>query len=151
MKYLVLSDIHANLEALEATLAAAAGYDRALVLGDLVGYGADPNAVIDRIRGLQIGAIIRGNHDKVAAGLEGVEGFNQIAREAIEWTIANLTPENSAWLAALPKGPVLVDDIVDVWDDAKPVPYLVSVPDPYDSISPHHTWGPVVFAAAKVA
>jgi diadenosine tetraphosphatase ApaH/serine/threonine PP2A family protein phosphatase len=114
VKYLVLSDIHANLEALEATLAAAAGYDSALVLGDLVGYGADPNAVIDRIRGLQIGAIIRGNHDKVAAGLEGVEGFNQIAREAIEWTIANLTPENSAWLGALPKGPVLVDDIVEI-------------------------------------
>jgi diadenosine tetraphosphatase ApaH/serine/threonine PP2A family protein phosphatase len=114
VKYLVLSDIHANLEALEATLAAAGAYDMALVLGDLVGYGADPNAVIDCIRGLRIGAMIRGNHDKVAAGLEGVDGFNQIAREAIEWTMSNLTPENSAWLAALPKGPAVVDDMVEI-------------------------------------
>ena len=65
MKYLVISDIHANLEALEATLAAAGDYDRVLVLGDLVGYGADPNAVVERVRALPSAAIIRGNHDKV--------------------------------------------------------------------------------------
>ena len=62
------------------------------MLGDLVGYGADPNAVIERVRGLPTGAIIRGNHDKVAAGLDWVEGFNYLARQAIEWTIAALTP-----------------------------------------------------------
>ena len=66
------------------------------MLGDLVGYGADPNAVIDRVRALPIAAIIRGNHDKVAAGLEDVEGFNHLARQAIEWTAAALTPENRA-------------------------------------------------------
>ena len=114
MKYLVLSDIHANLEALEATLAAATGYDGTLVLGDLVGYGADPNAVVDRVRGLQVAAMIRGNHDKVAAGVEGVEGFNQIAREAVEWTTTVLTAENSAWLAALPKGPVVIDETIEI-------------------------------------
>src|SRR6185369_13448567 len=69
MRYLIISDIHANLEALEATLSAAGEFDGVLVLGDLVGYGADPNAVIDRIRGLAGATIIRGNHDKVGAGI----------------------------------------------------------------------------------
>ena len=68
MRYLILSDIHANLEALESTLAAAGECDAVLVLGDLVGYGADPNAVIDRVQALPNATIIRGNHDKVGAG-----------------------------------------------------------------------------------
>jgi diadenosine tetraphosphatase ApaH/serine/threonine PP2A family protein phosphatase len=114
VRYLIISDIHANLEALEATLAAAEGYDRALVLGDLVGYGADPNAVIDRVRSLPSAAIIRGNHDKVGAGLEDVEGFNHLARFAIAWTAATLTAENRTWLAELPKGPLAIDDDVEI-------------------------------------
>jgi diadenosine tetraphosphatase ApaH/serine/threonine PP2A family protein phosphatase len=114
MTYLVISDIHGNLEALEATLHAAGSYDRVLVLGDLVGYGADPNAVIDRVRALPVAEIIRGNHDKVAAGVEGIEGFNHIARRAIEWTAAALTTDNRTWLAALPQGPVLVDGLAEI-------------------------------------
>lgn len=114
MKYLVISDIHANLEALEATFAAAGDYDRVLVLGDLVGYGADPNAVIERVRALAGATIIRGNHDKVGAGLEGAEGFNHLARHAIRWTTEALTTDNRAWLAALPQGPVTVDDLVEI-------------------------------------
>lgn len=114
MRYLVISDIHANLEALEATLASADGYDRALVLGDLVGYGADPNAVIERVRALPEVTIIRGNHDKVGSGIEDVEGFNHLARFAIAWTTNNLTPENKAWLAALPQGPVIIDQGVEI-------------------------------------
>ena len=114
MKYLVLSDIHANLEALEATLRAAAGYDSTLVLGDLVGYGADPNAVIDRVRELPITAMIRGNHDKVAAGLEGIAGFNQLARDAIQWTAAALTLEHSVWLGTMTKGPVVIDEMIEI-------------------------------------
>lgn len=114
MKYLVLSDIHANFEALEATLAAAGPYDQVLLLGDFVGYGADPNAVIDRVRTLPVAAMIRGNHDKVAAGIADVEGFNQIAREAIGWTASVLTAENRAWLAALPEGPTLIDGTVEI-------------------------------------
>jgi len=75
MRYLVLSDIHGNLEALDAVLqeGSARGYDAVLVLGDLVGYGADPNAVIERVRSLQPAAVIRGNHDKVAAGVEDAD------------------------------------------------------------------------------
>jgi len=72
MRYLILTDIHANLEALDSCLADARsrGYDRTLVLGDVVGYGADPNAVIERIQRLEPHAIVRGNHDKVSCGIE---------------------------------------------------------------------------------
>ena len=114
MRYLILSDIHANIEALEAVLNAAGSYDHALVLGDLVGYGADPNAVIDRVRALGPTTFIRGNHDKVGSGLESTDGFNYLARHAIEWTANSLTDEHRAWLAALPQGPVVVDDLVEI-------------------------------------
>jgi diadenosine tetraphosphatase ApaH/serine/threonine PP2A family protein phosphatase len=114
MKYLILSDIHANLEALEATLSAAGDYDSVLVLGDLVGYGADPNAVIDRVRAFPHATLIRGNHDKVGAGLEDVDSFNHLARYAISWTAATLTPANRAWLAAMPAGPAVIDDLVEI-------------------------------------
>jgi len=116
MRYLVLSDIHANLEALEACLADAAtrGYERTLVLGDLVGYGADPNAVVARVQALEPAAIIRGNHDKVACGLDQAEGFNVVAKSAALWTFDTLTPENRVWLAELPKGPRIVDELVEI-------------------------------------
>lgn len=116
MRYLVLSDIHANLEALEAVLAAAGDLacDQTLVLGDLVGYGPDPNAVTDRVRDLAPAAIVRGNHDKVTAGVEDAEGFNRIARRAAEWTLATLSPENRSFLGALPSGPQVVDDWVEI-------------------------------------
>ena len=107
MRYLILSDIHANMEAFEAVLAAAKdlAYDRTLVLGDLVGYGADPNAVIDKVRAMAPYRLIRGNHDKVGSGVESAEGFNAVARNAIRWTYDSLTAENREWLAALPQGP----------------------------------------------
>ncbi len=116
MRYLVISDIHANLEAYETVMAAAAplGYEKVLVLGDLVGYGADPNAICDRIRALKPHALIRGNHDKVGSGVEHPEGFNAVARSAIRWTHDVLTESNRAWLAALPAGPLAVDDFIEI-------------------------------------
>jgi len=116
MRYLVLSDIHANLEALEAVLDASAGAqcDRVLLLGDLVGYGADPNAVIDRVRAIPDIVVIRGNHDKVAAGVESVEGFNHMARLAIAWTADALTPGNHDYLVELTAGPIAIDDVVEI-------------------------------------
>ena len=116
MRYLVLTDIHANLEALDAAIADARtrGYDRTLVLGDLVGYGADPNAVIERIRSLKPVAIVRGNHDKVACGLEQADGFNAVAKSAARWTLDVLIPEYREWLAALPEGPIDVDETVQI-------------------------------------
>ena len=71
MRYLVLSDVHANIDALDAVLADAARHGdlRVLLLGDLVGYGAEPNAVIERVQSLPIAGAVRGNHDRAAAGL----------------------------------------------------------------------------------
>ncbi len=116
MRYLVLTDIHANLEGLDACLADAAkhGYDRTLVLGDIVGYGPDPNAVIDRIRELKPAAIVRGNHDKVAMGLNQAEGFHAAARAAATWMLETLTPANREWLVALPMGPVIVEQGLEI-------------------------------------
>ncbi len=116
MRYLVLTDIHANLEALDASIAdaRARGYDQTLVLGDLVGYGADPNAVVERVRSLKPIAVVRGNHDKVACGLEQAEGFNAVAKSAARWTLDVLIPEYREWLAALPPGPIDVDDVVQI-------------------------------------
>ena len=94
MRFLVISDIHANATALTAALAVAEGrWERAICLGDVVGYGPDPNEVIDRVRGL-VAAIIRGNHDKAASGLGDLEDLNPVARAAVEWTRAQLRPEN---------------------------------------------------------
>ena len=116
MRYLVISDIHGNLEAYETVMAEAAplNCERTLVLGDLVGYGADPNAICERIRALQPHALIRGNHDKVASGIESPEGFNAVARSAIRWTFDRLSDENRDWLASLPAGPMVVDDLIEI-------------------------------------
>lgn len=116
MRYLVISDIHANLQAYETVMAEARslGYDQILLLGDLVGYGADPNAICDRVRELALEGLIRGNHDKVGSGIESPEGFNAVARNAIRWTYDQLTTENRDWLAALPTGPMLVDELIEI-------------------------------------
>ena len=108
MRFLVLSDLHSNLEALMAVLARARslGYERVLVLGDLVGYCADPNGVIEILRDLPGLLAIRGNHDRVAASMEEGEGFNEAARLAAVWTRQVLVPESRAYLAALPEGPI---------------------------------------------
>jgi len=108
LRVLVLSDIHGNIDALEACLEAAGEIDHVLHLGDCVGYGAAPNQVIERLRALNA-THVRGNHDRVIAGGEGITGFNRVAAEAARWTRSQLTQENMAWLAALPKGPQLCD------------------------------------------
>ncbi len=115
MRYLILSDIHSNLEALEAVLRASAQrYDAVLVLGDLVGYGADPNAVVDRVRSLNPVSIVRGNHDKVAAGLDDADDFNPMARSAAHWTRDALTPQTLEYLRGLPAGPTLVGETIEI-------------------------------------
>ena len=116
MRYLVISDIHANLEALDAVFAATPPhkYDRVLVLGDLVGYGADPNPVIDRVRALNPLSVIRGNHDKASCGLDDGSSFNQIARFAAAWTGEALTADNRQYLRDLPAGPVIIDDRIEI-------------------------------------
>jgi predicted phosphodiesterase len=109
MRYLIISDIHSNMTALETALASAKGkWERVVCLGDLVGYGPDPNEVIDCIRSLNA-TTIRGNHDKAVAGADDIEDFNPIARAAVLWTRQRLRPENLQFLRKLAKGPQTVD------------------------------------------
>ena len=115
MRYLVISDIHGNLDAFDTVLAHAAGkWDRALVLGDLVGYGAEPAAVIDRVLSLDPDVVIRGNHDKAACGIDDGSQFNAVARTAAKWTGAQLPPEKLDYLRALPMGPVEIDALTEI-------------------------------------
>jgi predicted phosphodiesterase len=106
VRYLILSDIHANREALDAVVEQAAGqYDEVLCCGDLVGYGADPNPVVDWVR-THSKTVVRGNHDKASTGLDDLEWFNPVARAAALWTARALTPENIAYVRGLPQGPL---------------------------------------------
>ena len=110
MRFLILSDIHANWDALDAVLTDAEGqYDLVLNCGDLVGYGPEPNRVVDWCRATNA-AVIRGNHDRAAVGLTDLEWFNPVARAAALWTSDMLTEENRSYLATLPSGPASVQD-----------------------------------------
>jgi predicted phosphodiesterase len=112
MRYLILSDIHSNDEALAAVLARVRRkrFDQVVVLGDFVGYGANPNHVIDRIRNIKKPKrMIRGNHDKVVCGIESGDLFNPVALKAARWTTEKMTPRNLKFLSDLPLGPVSVD------------------------------------------
>lgn len=137
MRYLVLSDIHGNLSALTAVLRACppSTYDRLLVLGDLVGYGADPGAVIDRLRALAPHVVVRGNHDKAVCGLMPLQAFNSHAREAAEWTTRQLSDAQLTYLRDLPAGPLLVDDVLELWhgSPADEDAYLVWIDDIRDA------------------
>jgi predicted phosphodiesterase len=112
MRYLILSDIHSNDEALSAVLARVQRrkYDRIAILGDFVGYGADPNSVIEKVARIRKRkAMIRGNHDKVVCGFDAGELFNPIALKAARWTTERLSPSNLRFLEQLPIGPIDVD------------------------------------------
>jgi len=110
VRVLLISDIHSNLEALDACLAAAPAHDVVVNLGDIVGYGASPNDVIERSRALGK-VFVRGNHDKAVCGLMDLKDFNPVAALAAEWTRNQLTPDNLEWLRALPQGPVQVGEL----------------------------------------
>lgn len=101
MRILLISDIHANLVALETVLAKASPFDRIWCLGDVVGYGPEPNACIDRLRSFDL-LCIAGNHDWAALGKLDLEEFNPDARRAAIWTREQLTTENIEWLRELP-------------------------------------------------
>lgn len=110
MRYLILSDIHANLEALTAVLDEAGkdGYDKVVCLGDLAGYGADPNAVIEWAHENGV-PTIRGNHDRAALGQVDLEWFNPAAQQSTIWTQNALTAASREYLAQLPAGPMEFD------------------------------------------
>jgi diadenosine tetraphosphatase ApaH/serine/threonine PP2A family protein phosphatase len=135
VRYAILSDIHGNLEALDAVLAhAAPRTDEVLVLGDVVGYGADPLECIERVADRARG-VVAGNHEHGVAGLLSLEWFNDRARWAAEWTRRRLDQDHLAWLAARPLT-MEVDDATLV--HASPVhpadwDYVVSAEDGYEA------------------
>ena len=113
LRILLLSDIHSNLEALQACLAAAPAHDRVFNLGDIVGYAASPNEVTAQVRTLGE-VFVRGNHDKAVTGIENVENFNPVAGLAALWNRDHLEADHLSWLRELPKGPVTVPDVPGV-------------------------------------
>jgi predicted phosphodiesterase len=101
MRVAVLSDIHSNLVALDAVLAHAGTVDAVWHLGDVVGYGPDPDGVVARL--IEVGAVgVRGNHDAAALGGREIDWFNPEARAAAEWTRDTIDETTRAWLSALP-------------------------------------------------
>jgi len=109
VRYLILSDLHANQEALDAVVREADGrWDAAVCCGDLVGYAADPNSVVEWVRA-HCALVVRGNHDRACTGLEDLEWFTAVAKAAAAWTQQALTAPNLAWVRDLPKGPLLLD------------------------------------------
>lgn len=115
MRALVISDLHSNAEALRAVMSRMRRkrFDEIICLGDFVGYCAQPNQVLDalrKIRGRK--RYVRGNHDRVAAGLEDGKGFNPLARQAAFWTRQHLSGPNRSFLRELPVGPVQYDGMM---------------------------------------
>ena len=158
MKYAIISDCHANLEATLAVLAYIDGFgvDQIINLGDVVGYNANPNECCDLMREREISTIC-GNHDAVACGLEEPWGFNPVALTAAMWTRKSLRPDNIRWLTGLPNV-LLQDSFMAVhgapddrdrylfeWEDI--LPYVSVVADQDVSVCFFgHTHSPAIFS-----
>jgi predicted phosphodiesterase len=115
VRTLVVSDLHSNAEALRAVLSRVRRkrFDRIACLGDFVGYGAQPNHVLDKMRTMRWRKFyVRGNHDRVASGLDDGSMFNSAAREAALWTRDKLSPSNLRFLRELPLGPLKEEDMM---------------------------------------
>jgi len=132
MKIALISDIHSNLEAFQAVMASLAGHDieKVMFLGDIVGYGANPNECIDLLRSVA-DCYIAGNHDYAAVDKTDISYFNPYAQEAVLWTQEVLTRENALFLSSLPLTDALYDFMIvhstplhpELWD------YVVYVSD----------------------
>jgi predicted phosphodiesterase len=163
VRFLILSDVHANWDALQAVLrhVKRKRYDRIAFLGDAVGYGASPNAVLNWLHGLgPSAAIVRGNHDRVCSGLDRGDYFNRYAREASSWTYERLDERNLEFLRSFPEGPMELDPEVAIChgssidEDA----YIFSVYDAQQAFEslPHrviffgHTHVPTLFTLRSV-
>jgi predicted phosphodiesterase len=115
VRALVVSDLHSNIEALRAVMKRMSRkkFDQVICLGDFVGYGAQPNQVLDIMRKMRAGkAYIRGNHDRVAAGMDSGEGFNHAAKFAALWTRDHLSAPNRHFLQRLQLGPIEKNGVV---------------------------------------
>ncbi len=116
MRYLIFSDIHGNLESLLALLnfIKKRRIDHFIFLGDLVGYGASPNEIMEKIQLISPISMIRGNHDKAVCGLDSVQTFNPIAASAIHWTKEKILKKNMNFLCKLKKGPLIVHNHITI-------------------------------------
>ena len=116
MRYLIFTDIHGNLEAFIAFLKFSQKHkiDHYLFLGDLVGYGASPNDIIQKIRTLKPISVIRGNHDKAVCDINNVQTFNPIAASAIHWTRQEISKKNINYLCRLKMGPLIINDEITI-------------------------------------
>ncbi len=118
MRYLIVSDMHGNWDAFEAVLRRVRRkhFDGVLVLGDLVGYGASPNQIVEAVRERMPApaVVIRGNHDKVVAGIEDGANFNPAALEAARWAADKLTAKNLRYVRELPRGPSEIEPGVGI-------------------------------------
>lgn len=137
----VLSDIHSNAHALEAVLDALPAHDQLWVTGDMVGYGPDPNGVIERLRA-ENAIAVQGNHDAAALGRIPTGTFNDMARAAVEWTSSALSAAARAWLAQQPETRVEGDFTLVHGSPRDPLwEYLFSIPAARRSLgafdSPH--------------
>lgn len=144
MRYLVISDIHSNIQAFEAVLDEVKDkhLDKYLFLGDAVGYAANPNKVISRLRRLEPLVAVRGNHDKVVAGVDSGFNFNESALRSAIWTRNKVTERNMLFLKDLAKGPVIVDEILCIshgspYDEDK---YIFGIYDAKRAINESEQW-----------
>ena len=157
MRVAALSDIHSNMPALDAVLEAIGHFDQLWVLGDSVGYGPDPDAVIERLR-LADAVAVQGNHDAAALGRIPTGTFNDLARAAVEWTATAMKDENLDWLAEQPEKRVEGDFTLAHGSPRDPIwEYLFSIPaarinlaafeTPYCLVG--HTHHPITFRDDK--
>lgn len=136
--------MHGNWDAFSAVLRRVKRkkYDSTLILGDLVGYGAGPNQVVEAVREMDSSGnahVIRGNHDKVVAELEDGSNFNQPALAAARWTTERLTQANLRYVRELPKGPMVISDELQICHGS-PLDedtYVFSIYDAYEIFSNH--------------
>lgn len=148
MRTLIVSDLHSNHDALRAVLnhVRRKRFDQVICLGDFVGYGGQPNQVLDRMRQLRAEKLyVRGNHDRVAAGLDPGDAFNHAARSAALWTKDHLSRVNRAFLRNLPIGPLMEKSGVMVCHGS-PLDedhYLFGEGDAYEVLSRYDV--PVIF------
>jgi predicted phosphodiesterase len=148
MRYLIISDMHGNCDALDAVLRRVKRkrFDRVLVLGDLVGYGAGPNQIVEAVRQLEGDVrVVRGNHDKVVAQIEDGANFNQPALTAARWSTERLTSGNLRYVRELPQGPMAIADDLHICHGS-PLDedtYVFSIYDAYEIFSQYPA--PLVF------
>ena len=116
MRYFIFSDVHANIEAFDAVLSAIAGeqVNRIIFLGDIVGYGAQPNEAVTRLKQLKPDAMVRGNHDKVIAEIEDGSGFQDLAYTSAMWSRLQMQPDNKAYLRSIPQGPITLEQDIQI-------------------------------------